>query len=184
MTYPAEPLATTDEPARCPDPAPGPVRADEQAHELAGVAGIVWVDAGGTTWRLRSLVAMGHSATRIATALHVRTDTVQKLLRGEVALVCADLRDLAYQLWNAWWDKCPPETTPSERQAAANARRRAERNDWCTPAGLDEELLDQPGYRPFSRYRPATGTGVAATFSSADLGSHTAGTEHEHHRRR
>ena len=166
MTYPVEPLATTDEPAWCPDltGAPGQVRADEQAHELAGVAGIVWVDAGGTTWRLRSLVAMGHSAIRIATALHVRTDTVQKLLRGEVALLGTDLRNLACQLWNAWWDKCPPETTRGERQAAIAARRRAERNNWCAPAGLDEDLLDQPGYRPFSSYRPAIGTGVADDF--------------------
>ncbi len=166
MTYPAEPLATTDKPARCPDliAAPGHVRADEQAHDLAGVAGIVWVDAGGTKWRLRSLVAMGHSATRIATALHVGTDTVQKLLRGEVALLGTDLRNLAGQLWNAWWDKFPPETTRRERQAAVAARRRAERNNWCAPAGLDEDLLDQPGYRPFSSYRPATGTGVADDF--------------------
>lgn len=130
------------------------------------MAGIVWVDAGGTAWRLRSLVAMGHSATRIATALHVRTDTVQKLLRGDVALVGIELRNLADQLWNAWWDKCPPETTRSERQAAVVARRRAERNNWCTPAGLDEDQLDQPGYRPFSSYRPATGTGVADDFNA------------------
>jgi hypothetical protein len=141
-----------------------PLAKAEPEHALDGVAGIVWVDASGTTWRLRSLVAMGHSATRIATALHVRTDTVQKLLRGEIALVCSELRTLAIQLWNAWWDKCPPETTRNERQAAVAARRRAERNNWCAPAGLDEDLLEQPGYRPFSAYRPATGTGVANDF--------------------
>lgn len=107
---------------------------------------------------------MGHSATRIATALHVRVETVQKLLRGEVALVGSQLRNLAIQLWNAWWDKCPPETSRSERQAAAAARRRAERNNWCAPACLDEDLLDQPGYRPFSAYRPAAGTSVADDF--------------------
>jgi hypothetical protein len=31
------------------------------------VSAIVWVDANGTMWRLRSLVAMGHGATRLAT---------------------------------------------------------------------------------------------------------------------
>ena len=145
----------------------GPLQAAEPEPALDDVAGIVWVDAGGTTWRLRSLVAMGHSATRIAVAPHVPTDTVQKLLRGEVALVGSQLRNLAIYLWNAWWDKCPPETTRSERQAAAAARRRAERNNWCAPAGLDEDLLDQPGYRPFSAYRPAAGTGVADDFQAA-----------------
>lgn len=128
------------------------------------VASITWVEAGGTAWRLRSLVAMGHSATRIAEALRVRTDTVQKLLRGDAALIGSELRELANQLWNAWWDKRPPETTSRERQAAIAARRRAERNGWCAPVGLDEDRLDEPGYRPYSKYRPATGTGTASDF--------------------
>ena len=136
------------------------------------VSSIIWVDAGGTTWRLRSLVAMGHNATRIAAALRLRPDTVQKLLRGEIALLDDQIRGHAIQLWNAWWDKRPPETTRSERQAAAAARRRAERSNWCPPAGLDEEELDDPGYRPFSGYRPATGTGVAAGFQLAGKVSH------------
>jgi hypothetical protein len=151
-----------------------PPQADAGQPEQA-VASIIWVDANGTMWRLRSLVAMGHSATRMATALHVRLDTVQKLLRGEVALVGSDLRNLTCLLWTAWWDKRPPGSTRPERQAAASARRRAERNDWCAPAGLDEDLLDQPGYRPYCRYRPATGTGIADDFSPADRISDTRG---------
>jgi hypothetical protein len=140
-----------------PDPPPAPVPVDS----------ITWVDAGATMWRLRSLVAMGHSATRLATALRVRPGTVQKLLRGDIALMSADLQDRARQLWNAWWDKRPPETTSSERQAAAAARRRAEHGNWCPPAGLDEDRLDEPGYRPYSGYRPAKGTGTATDFHPA-----------------
>jgi hypothetical protein len=137
----------------------------EQSGERArDVAAIVWVEANGTTWRLRSLVAMGHSATRIAAALGVRTETVQKLLRGDAALIGSELQTLAAQLWEAWWDKRPPESTRREREAAANARRRAEAANWCSPAGLDEDQLDDPGYRPYSRYRPAIGTGVAGEF--------------------
>src|SRR5580700_1898525 len=122
------------------------------------------VDATGTMWRMRSLVAMGHDGTRIARALAVSPQTIRKLLRGEERQVSAHLRDLACQLWNAWWDKRPPQRTRDERRAAASARHQAQRRGWCTPLGLDEDELDEPGYRPYSRYRPAIGTGTAGEF--------------------
>ncbi len=122
------------------------------------------VHSGGTMWRLRSLVAMGHDAGRIAAALQVPTRLVQSVLAGRATSVSAQFHDRARQLWDAWWDKRPPERTLRDRRAAANARRRAEENDWCTPLGLDEDQLDQPWYRPYSRYRPATGSGEASPF--------------------
>ncbi len=125
------------------------------------------LDAGGTMWRLRSLLAMGHDAIRIARALDARSQAIRKLIRGDAATVSSDLRDLACQLWDAWWDKRPPERTQAERRAASRARQRAERHGWCAPLGLDEDDLDEPGYRPYSLYRPATGTGVAADFHPA-----------------
>jgi hypothetical protein len=89
---------------------------------------------------------------------------IQQLLRGEADAVTPELRDLACQLWDAWWDKRPPERTLGERRKARLARRRAETEGWCPPLGLDEDELDEPGYRPYSRYRPATGTGIAGEF--------------------
>jgi hypothetical protein len=77
------------------------------------------VDATGTMWRMRSLVAMGHDGTRIANALAVSPQTIRRLLRGEEHHVSADLGDLACQLWNAWWDKRRAERTRDERRAAA-----------------------------------------------------------------
>jgi hypothetical protein len=122
------------------------------------------LDAGGTIWRLRSLIAMGHDSSRIARALDVRPETIRKLVRGDTAAVSSEFRDLACDLWNEWWDKRPPEETSSERAAACAARRRAERYDWPAAAALDEDELDEPGYKPFSHYRPATGIGTAADF--------------------
>jgi hypothetical protein len=128
------------------------------------------VDAGGTIWRLRSLVAMG-DAGRIARALRVSTKAIQKLLRGETADVSTQLRDLVRALWNVWWDKRAPERTGTEYRLASAARRQAQRMNWCPPLGLDEDELDEPGYRPYSRYRHATGTGVAADFPALCTGA-------------
>jgi hypothetical protein len=122
------------------------------------------MSANGTAWRMRSLVAMGHDATRIARALEVAPEVVQRLIRGDCKTVTVAFHLLACQLWDAWWDKTPPERSAAERRAAARARNQAKQHDWPAAAGLDEGLLDNAGYRPCCRYRPASGTGVAADF--------------------
>jgi hypothetical protein len=148
--------------------------------DITAVNGLILVGApvrlhaGGTTWRLRSLVAMGHSINGIARALQVQPGIVQRLVRGDSATVSAELHDIACQLWNAWWDKRPPERTPSQRREARIARRRAERMNWCPPLGLDEDELDEPGYRPYSRYRAAFGSGIADDFLPATPGPSSA----------
>ena len=124
-------------------------------------------DANGTMWRLRSLVAMGHDCARIARALDVPPDLVRKIVRGQARTITCQFQAAACQLWDAWWDKTPPRRTPTGRRAAARALRQAACHDWPTGAGLDEDLLDEPGYRPWCRYRPATGTGTAPDFPPA-----------------
>jgi len=130
----------------------------------------VRLQAGGTTWRLRSLMAMGHSVNAIANALQIQPGIVHRLVRGDSVTVTAELHDLACQLWNAWWDKRAPEQTAADRRAAGIARRRAQRMNWCPPLGLDEDELDEPGYRPYSRYRTAVGAGIAEGFHPARPG--------------
>lgn len=125
------------------------------------------VDVGGTAWRLRSLIAMGHDCTRIGRALRVGPDVVRRIVGGQTKSVSPQLQARARQLWEAWWDKTPPRRTTAERRAAAMALRQAERSNWPAAAGLDEDLLDEPGYRPWSHYRPATGTGEAAPFPAS-----------------
>jgi len=119
------------------------------------------LDAGGARLRLRALHVMGHGSARIARALGVREETIQRLVRGDARSISPPLRDAIADLYDAWWDKRAPERTRAERAAAARARRRAIAGNWCAGAALDDDQLDVPGYRPRTGYRPATGTGTA-----------------------
>ena len=118
-------------------------------------------DANGTRLRSRSLVAMGHSIARQARALDANADTLTGIVRSDVPTVAVDLRDDVVRLWEAWWDKVPPETTKGERVAASIARGRAEAEGWCCPLALDEDRIDDAGYEPRSGWHPATGAGIA-----------------------
>jgi transcriptional regulator with XRE-family HTH domain len=119
------------------------------------------LDAGGSRLRLRALHVMGHGSARIARALGVREMTIRRFVRGDAPTVSAGLRDAITDLYDAWWDKRAPERTRFERAAATAARRRAIAGNWCAGAGLDDDDLDTPGYRPTARWKHATGTGVA-----------------------
>jgi hypothetical protein len=127
----------------------------------SGTASRARLDAGGTRLRLRALHVMGHSSARIARALGAREMTIRRLTRGDAPSVSPQLRDAVTALYDTWWDKSAPERTRAERAAATGARRRAAAGNWCAAAALDDDQLDTPGYRPRSRWRPATGTGVA-----------------------
>ena len=134
---------------------------------LLPAAGPDRVDANGTAWRLRSLIAMGHDSARIARALAARPDMVRRVVNGHAATVNPAFRAAVCRLHDAWWDKTPPQHTTTQRRAAARARTCAATRGWPAAAGLDDDALDQPGYRPWCRHRPATGTGTAPDFPPA-----------------
>src|SRR6266704_3147456 len=68
-----------------------------------------WLDAGGTRLRLRSLAVMGHGSARIARAAGASEQAVQKLARGDARTVSPQLADAIAAVYDAWWDKRPPE---------------------------------------------------------------------------
>jgi len=119
------------------------------------------MDAGGTRLRLRALAVMGHGSARIARAAGVSEQAIQRLARGDAKTVSPRLRDAVAAVYGAWWDKRAPERTRHERAAASAARRRAIRRNWCAGAGLDDDELDIPGYRPACGWHAARGTGIA-----------------------
>jgi hypothetical protein len=117
--------------------------------------------ADGTRLRLRSLMAMGHGYTRLASAVSASPADIRKIIEGRAAEVTPQLQDRVRRVWEAWWDKSPPVRTAAEAAAATKARVRARREGWCTPLGLDEDLIDRAGYQPGHGWLPATGTGTA-----------------------
>lgn len=118
-------------------------------------------DATGSRRRLRALTAMGHPGASLARYLNVPPATVWNLLSGRSATVSAELDAAIRALYERIWNLRPPERSGAERRAAAAARARAAARGWPTPAGLDDDRIDDPAFRPRSRWRPATGLGVA-----------------------
>ena len=127
------------------------------------------VPANGPMWRLRSLLAMGHSTGRITAALAAPAHVIEPLIRGDRATITPALRDDISGLFEAWWDKHPPRRTPADKAAACKALQRAAVHNWPCPAALDDDELDQPGYAPAARWRYAHGTGTA---DADPLGKH------------
>jgi hypothetical protein len=121
----------------------------------------------GIMWRLRALVAMGHTCTRMATATGLPPATLRRIVRGETLTTSLQLRHLVIALYDAWWDKAPPQRSRGEKHAADGARKRAARSNWPPPAGLDDDELDQPGYQPQCGWKHARGTGIADNYPLA-----------------
>ena len=111
---------------------------------------------------------MGHTCSRMAAAIGVPPTTLRRIVRGEALTIDPQLRQAIIALFDAWWDKTPPQRTRQERLAAATALRRAALNDWPCPAGLDEDELDRPGYQPQCGWQQASGTGVADDYPFAE----------------
>jgi transcriptional regulator with XRE-family HTH domain len=153
------PATVHDLAAGCRTPTPSTARALQNVH--SGALRRARVDAGGTRLRLRALHVMGHGSARIARALGVREMTIRQIVRGDAPTISRSLRDAVTGLYDAWWDKRAPERTRAERAAATAARRRAIAGNWCAGAGLDDDKLDTPGYKPKSNWKPAAGTGTA-----------------------
>lgn len=119
------------------------------------------VDAGGARLRLRALHVMGHSSARIARAVGASDKTIRKIVRGDAKTISPRLHDAIADVYDAWWDKRAPGRNRAERTAATIARRRAIAGNWCAGAGLDDDRLDIPGYRPASGWKHASGTSTA-----------------------
>jgi hypothetical protein len=144
----------------------------EVASRLLAVSeadiGSVHPSSCGVMWRFRALVAMGHTCSRMAAATGIPPATLRRIVRGEALTIRPELRQVVTALFDAWWDKTPPQRTQREKLAADGALKRAALKHWPCPAGLDENDLDKPGYQPQCGWRHARGTGVADDYPFAE----------------
>lgn len=107
------------------------------------------VDATGTTRRIRALVALGWSQSRLAERLGIQrsnfdlaTGTLSHVLAGTARAVESLYDDLSMTL--------PPAATHREKISVSRARGYAKDRGWLPPLALDDERLDDPTYEPGS----------------------------------
>jgi hypothetical protein len=115
-------------------------------------------EAIGARRRLRALIAIGHPAVSLARRLNVPPSVVWGIMRGTTSTVSPAMHTAVCDLYDQLWDMPPQARTPAERRAVAAARTRAARQGWSTPMGLDDDKIDNPAYKPRTRWRPAIGS--------------------------
>ena len=130
---------------------------------VAGLVEFVFVQGGGAGPVVHGGALQGLARGGLLPwgALGSASHIIGPLIRGNRATITTVLRDDITQLFEAWWDKRPPQRTPRQKAAACKALQRAAVHNWPCPAALDEDELDQPGYTPTARWRYALGTGIA-----------------------
>ncbi len=106
----------------------------------------------------QALIAIGHPSISLARRLGLTASTVSRIVRGATATVTPATHAAICDLYAQTWESPPPGRTPAECRAAAAARARAAGNGWPTPMGLDDDRIDDPTYRPRTRWRVATHT--------------------------
>jgi predicted transcriptional regulator len=112
----------------------------------ANVAAHRRVPALGAHRRLRALVAVGYSQSRLAAELSVGRENFGAVMRSEEVHAATDRA--VGRLYERLWNTPPPQTTPFEMAAVTRARRYAAERGWPPPMAWDDESLDDPDGMP------------------------------------
>ena len=116
------------------------------AVELA-IADHALVDATGTVRRVRALVALGWSQSKIAAELGILRSNFH-LAASPPATVNAETARAVAALYDRWSMTLPPAGEHRDKIAASRARRYAAARHWPPPLALDDDRLDDPTYQP------------------------------------
>jgi hypothetical protein len=100
------------------------------------------VPALGAHRRLRALVAVGYSQSRLAAELSVERANFGAMMRSEEVHAATDRA--VGRLYERLWNTPPPQTTPFEVAAVTRARRYAAERGWPPPMAWDDVELDDP----------------------------------------
>lgn len=123
--------------------------------------------AHGTQLRLQALVALGHTFTRVGHELGTGVEAARLLAVRPRAFVRSTTAARVADLYDAWSMTLPPATTSRERRAATYARTVATKRGWLPPLALDDDRIDDPGYRPTKHPTPAELQGLDRDYDHA-----------------
>lgn len=115
--------------------------------------GAILEEAPGVQLRLRALVALGWSMSKLAAHLGVTPTNAGPLFHGTRG-VTVGTRRAVEALYEELSMRLPSEDTHRDKIAASRARRYAQQHGWLPPLALDDERLDDPGYRPILTREP------------------------------
>ena len=114
------------------------------------------VDATGSIRRVRALVALGWSQSKLAARLGIRRSNFH-FATGRRAQCTKAHADAIVALYDTLSMTVPPEVDHRDKAAASRARRYAKERGWLPPLALDDDRLDDPDYEPASLTPDATG---------------------------
>lgn len=111
------------------------------------LADAVPVPSVGTRRRLRALVAIGWSMSKLAERLGVQPGNFGPLIHSRERITRSTATAVS-ELYDQLWDQPPPEGTHRDRVAASRARNYARRHGWVPPMAWDDDEIDDPDAVP------------------------------------
>ena len=120
------------------------------------------VDATGTTRRIRALVALGWSQSKLAALLDITRSNFH-LASGTHPTVLASTARRVAEVYDELSMTLPPQESGHDRAAAVRARAYAKRRGWLPPLALDDDRLDDPTYKAGSLISDTTTNGLDET---------------------
>jgi hypothetical protein len=114
--------------------------------DMSTLAGGAFISPIGTRRRLRALVAIGWSQTKLGERIGMGPGNFCSMLqRDQISVRTARaVAELYEQLWNTQ----PPEATHRDKIAASRARNYAAANSWPPPLAWDDDTIDDPAAEP------------------------------------
>jgi hypothetical protein len=101
----------------------------------------------GTQRRLRALFACGWSDVSIERVTGIPSRDISTALARRSAIRPEFSRSVA-SAYERLWNKQPPRATQEEREEADAAAEYGRRWGWAPPMALDDDEIDNPGYKP------------------------------------
>lgn len=127
--------------------------------ELLPLADGAMVAAHGTVLRMRALVTLGWSQSKLASRLGVERSNF-RLATGTMTITVRT-RDAAARLYDELSMTLPPAGNQRDRISVSRARNYAAERGWLPPLALDDDRLDDPGYEPWVEY-PESSEAIAS----------------------